>query len=123
MVATSPSPLAKHDLDAMEHPKPNGPALAALVGAGIGCTVLGVLTTIAEASADFGKLLAFNKGVGPLAGKTTYAVAAFLVSWAVLAFVMRGKQYNERPLLTLTFALIGIGFLGTFPLFFDLFAK
>lgn len=123
MAAPAPSPDVARELGEIEHPKPSGPALAALIAAGIGCTVLGALTTVAEANAAFGRLLAFNSGVGPLAGKTTYAVAAFVASWAVLAFVMRGKQYNERALLTLTYALIAIGFLGTFPIFFDLFAK
>lgn len=36
---------------------------------------------------------------------------------------MRGKQYKERPLFIATFVLIALGFLGTFPVFYDLFAQ
>ena len=102
--------------------KPNGPPLAALLASGIGVTVLGLLTTGAAATAGFAKLLNFNAGVGPLSGKTTYATAAFLASWLVATVIMRGKNYSERAFLIATFVLIGIGILGTFPIFFDLFA-
>lgn len=106
---------------AMGPDKPNGPALAALLSSGIGVTALGLLTTIAAGSANFANLLKINAQVGPLSGKTTYAVAAFLASWIVAAVIMRGKNYNERKFLTATFVLIGVGVLGTFPIFYDLF--
>lgn len=102
--------------------KPNGPVLAALLASGIGVTALGVLTTVAEANANFANLLKINAGVGPLSGKTVYATAAFFASWIVAGIIMRGKNYSERTFLMATFVLIGIGILGTFPLFFDLFA-
>ena len=107
---------------AMGPDKPNGPALAALLSSGIGVTALGLLTTIAAGSVNFANLLKINAQVGPLSGKTTYAVAAFFASWIVAAVIMRGKNYNERTVLTATFVLIGIGILGTFPIFYDLFA-
>lgn len=100
---------------------PNGPAFAALLGAGAGAFALGLLTTLAEASADVKNALVLNTGVGPLSGKTTYAVVVMAIVWALLAVVMRGKQYPQRPLFIATFVLIGLGFLGTFPIFFDLF--
>lgn len=102
--------------------KPNGPALAALLSSGIGVTVLGLLTTVAAANAGFANLLKINAQVGPLSGKAIYATAAFFASWIVAAVVMRGKSYSERAFLSATFVLIGIGILGTFPIFFDLFA-
>lgn len=110
-------PLAEMATD-----KPNGPALAALLAAGIGITVLGVLTTVAAANANFANLLKLNPQVGPLSGKAIYATAAFFASWIIAAVVMRGKNYSERRFLSATFLLIGIGILGTFPIFFDLFA-
>lgn len=106
----------------MGRDKPNGPALAALLASGVGVTALGVLTTVAAASANFANLLKINPQVGPLSGKTVYATAAFFASWIVAGIIMRGKNYNERTFLMATFVLIGIGILGTFPLFFDLFA-
>ena len=68
---------------------------------------------------DIDKTLGFRLGVGPLSGKTTYAVAAFLIAWAIAAVFMRGKSYDPRPFYIATFVLIGIGLLGTFPIFFE----
>lgn len=112
-------------VESVDQPKPNGPVLAALLGAGIGSTVLGVFTTLAQAHAgfkalmDIDKNLGFAVGVGPLSGKTVYAVVAWLITWAVAGYVMRGKSYEARPFFIATFVLIGIGLLGTFPLFFE----
>ena len=113
---------AKALFAAIGQDKPNGPVLAALLSSGIGVTALGLLTTIAAGSANFANLLKINAQVGPLSGKTTYAVAAFFASWIVAAVIMRGKNYDERKFLTATFVLIGIGILGTFPIFYDIFA-
>ncbi len=105
--------------------KPNGPALAALLSAGIGSAFLGIFTTLAQAHAGFKALMdleknfGFKVGVGPLSGKTIYAVAIWLVAWAITAYVMRGKSYDARPFFIATFVLIGVGLLATFPLFFE----
>ena len=124
-VTTAPrqvtDPDLRHAIASIEDPLPNGPAFAALLAAGVGATVLGLLTTLAVASADLKNALVINSAVGPLSGKTTYSVIAMAIAWLVLAFVMRGKSYSARPLFIATFVLIGLGFLGTFPLFFDLF--
>ena len=108
--------------ESVDAPKTNGTPLAALLSSGIGTFVLGALTTGAVISADLKNALVITKPVGPLSGKATYAVAAYLVAWAVAYFVMRGKDYDARPIYIATFVLIAAGFLGTFPLFFDLFA-
>ena len=114
--------------ETLELAKPNGPVLAALLASGLGSAVLGVFTTVAQSHAgfralmDIDKNLGFAVGVGPLSGKTIYAVAAWLLAWAVAGLVMRGRNYNARPFFIATFALIAGGFLLTFPLFFDLFA-
>ena len=102
--------------------KPNGPAMAALLASGIGVAVLGAVTTVAAASAAFGKAITLNAGVGPLSGKTAIAVAAFALSWIVAGFTLRGRDVSERKFLIATFVLIGLGILGTFPIFYDLFA-
>lgn len=105
--------------------KPNGPALAAFLASGIGTAILGLFTLLAQIHSGFKGLMDLDKnfgfkvGVGPLSGKTIYAVLIWLVAWAVLAYVMRGKSYNARTYAIWTFALIGIGLLGTFPLFFE----
>jgi hypothetical protein len=115
----------KNVVDSVDQPKPNGPVLAALLGAGVGSIVLGVFTTLAQAHAGFKALMDIDKnlglavGVGPLSGKTVYAVAAWLITWAIAGYVMRGKSYEARPFFIATFVLIAIGLLGTFPLFFE----
>ena len=58
---------------------PNGEAMAALISAGIGVFVLGLLTTLAEASTGIADMPNWNKGVGPLSGKTIVPVAIWLI--------------------------------------------
>ncbi len=112
-------------VSSLELSKKNGPPLAALLAAGIGTAVLGLFTTLAQAHSGFKALMdldknfGLNRGVGPLSGKTIYAVAIWLIAWAVAAYVMRGKTYRVQPFLVATFVLIGIGLLGTFPILYE----
>jgi hypothetical protein len=105
----------------MYEAKPNGEAVAAMIASGIGCLALGLFTTLAEAIAPFKTFMNFNNPVGPLSGKTTYAVVVWLIAWAVLHFVWKDKDTNFAKAFTWTLVLIGLGFLGTFPIFFELF--
>jgi hypothetical protein len=105
----------------IETPKATGPVAAALISAGVGSAVLGCLTTLAEASPAAKTFLNLYNPVGPLSGKTSFAVLAYLVAWVILAFAYRGKSPRLGPVFTLTFALVGIGLLGTFPVFFEAF--
>lgn len=111
--------------DEFDIEKPNGPVLAALLGAGVGSFVLGLFTTLAQSHSgfkalmDIDKNLGFKVGVGPLSGKTGYAVLAFVLTWAIAGLIMRGKNYDARPFYMATFVLIALGLLGTFPLFFE----
>lgn len=117
---TAPLPARAAHID-----RPNGAPLAALLSAGIGCAVLGVFTTLAQVHAgfkalmDIDKMIGLNIGVGPLSGKTTYAVVAWLIAWSIGAVLMRRTHYAPRPFLVATFVLIAIGLVGTFPLFFE----
>ena len=101
--------------------RPNGPPLAAVLAAGIGSFVLGVFTTIAEASPDVKEWLMFRAPVGPLSGKTTLAVAAWAVSWLILGVAWRRRNLAFRPVVIATAVLIGLGLIGTFPSFFEQF--
>jgi hypothetical protein len=106
--------------------KPDGPGAAAMVAAGLGIFVLGLMTVLSEASVpthDFLERLAFGRGVGPLAGKTIIAVIAWAVSWAILAAVWRGKDVNIRTWSAFGLALGILGAVGTFPPFFLLFGE
>jgi hypothetical protein len=110
--------------ESVDYPdKPEGPVAAAILAAGIGCLALGILTTLSEASAGFSDLLNFYSAVGPLSGKTIVAVVVWLLSWGILHAMYRTKQIESRKALTASLVLIGLGVVGTFPLFFQLFAS
>lgn len=102
--------------------KPEGPVAAAILAAGVGALALGVLTTVAEASEGFKEFLTFSEPVGPLSGKTIGAVLIWLVAWVALHLMYRNKAVESRKELTISLVLIGLGVLGTFPIFFQAFA-
>jgi hypothetical protein len=114
---TAPATAAREALD-----RPNGPVAAVLLATGIGSLVLAILVVWAEASESFGASLAYSDRVGPLSGKTIWAVVAFLVSWAGLHAVLRRRDVNLRTVWLITLALLALGLLGTFSPFFELFA-
>ena len=101
-----------------------GEAAAAFLAGGIGCFVLGLLVTLTEMPALVGLKngLNWNNGVGPLSGKTGVAIIAFLLAWAVAHFTMKDKDVNLKTYVIVAGVLTGLGFLMTFPPFFDLFA-
>lgn len=102
---------------------PNGPAAAAMLAGGLGVAVLGILTTLNEASTDAHDFLEFWKDVGPLSGKTLIATGTFLVSWVLLAPVMWTRNVRWDLAMLVTAVLLAVGFVGTFPEFFQLFAE
>jgi hypothetical protein len=104
-----------------ETSKPFGPVAAAFLAAGIGSFVLGLLTTISEASTTFADTLNWYNPVGPLSGKTLISIIAFAASWLVLYIALRGKEPAQRMVYRVTGLLVAGGLLLTFPTFFDLF--
>jgi hypothetical protein len=113
---------AAEDLEIVE--RPNGAAMAAILAAGVGVFVLGLLTTWAEASESFAQdVLKLDNDVGPLSGKTTFAVIAYVVSWVVLAPVLWRRSLPFNNVLIVAGLLIAAGFVGTFPEFFEQFAS
>jgi len=94
---------------------------AAVLAAGIGSLVLAVLVIIAEASVSFADSLAYSERVGPLAGKTIWAVVAYLGSWLVLGFALRYREVNLRTVTIVAALLIALALIGTFAPFFQLF--
>ena len=121
---TSTEPEVHERLQGIEFPdKPEGPIAASIIAGGIGATALGLFTTLAEASADIKEWLDYKSSVGPLSGKTIMAVVVWLVAWAILHVVYRGKPYETRRAFTIAVVLVGLGVLGTFPTFFQAFAS
>jgi hypothetical protein len=116
--------------------KPNGPVAAVFLASGIASLVIGIGVVLNEASTtikdaigvDFNAFLQFDKnfgigsGVGPLSGKVGLAVIAFVVSWVVLHFWLRGKEVNFRSYFIASLVLVALGFALTFPPIFLLFA-
>ncbi len=104
--------------------KPDGPAAAAMVAAGIGIFMLGLLTTLAVPWADLKDFLAdfqAGRGVGPLAGKTVLAVVVWALSWGVLHFRWRDKDVDLKKMFSIGAFLGILGAVGTFPPFFERF--
>ena len=104
------------------HERPNGPAVAAIISAAIGVFVLGLLTTLNEASTDIHDFLDIKSRVGPLSGKTTFSVIVYLVAWAALIPVLWKRTVPFASAMLLATALVALGLVGTFPKFFELFA-
>ena len=102
--------------------KPEGPVAAAILAAGIGAFALGVLTTLAEADESIKEFLTLVDPVGPLSGKTSGAVVIWLVAWGILHLLYRNRAVESRKELATSLVLIGLGVLGTFPIFFLAFA-
>jgi len=103
--------------------KPTGPAGAALLAAGIGSAVLGLVTTVYEIfpTSAFSKTLAWVKPVGALSGESNLAMIAFLLTWIVLGLLWRGREVKFNTVAVIAFILLLVGLLGTFPPFWHLF--
>jgi fluoride ion exporter CrcB/FEX len=99
----------------------NGGLVAALVAAAIGSAALGLFVVLAEASETIGEIMTLNEGVGSLSGKTTFAALVYLGVWPLLHHALRDQEVDLSRALRLVAGLLGVAFLGTFPLFFQLF--
>lgn len=97
----------------------NGFAAAAILAPGVGSLVLGVLTVLKAASVQIKQLLSFYPPTGPLSGQTTLAVGAWLLAWLILRIFWKDREVNFRRVFLITWALIGLGLVGTFPPLFE----
>ena len=95
---------------------------AAVLSGGIGSAVLGVVTTMAETSPRLSAALNWIATVGPLSGKVGVTVLIYLLSWLVLHGAWRTKNVGVTRAALVSFVLLGVGLLGTFPPFFELIA-
>jgi hypothetical protein len=100
--------------------QPDGKAAAALLAAGIGCFILGLATSLSEGIHAVENALNFYNPVGALSGKTSIAILAWLVSWAILASMWKNRPIDVGKVLKATYILIALGLVGTCPLFFNL---
>lgn len=99
---------------------PNGAGAAAVLAAGIGGLVLGILALAADAVAAIGRLLNIWNPTGPLSGVTSAAILAWLVAWLVLTRLWSSRNLDLRRINVLAAAMLVAGLLLTFPPFMDL---
>ena len=100
---------------------PSGPAAAAMISAGVGSLVVGLMTTGAVISEGLKEALKFYGPAGPLSGKTTVGLIAWLISWAILGTIWKDRKYDLTRAYMITLVLVGIGVLLTFPPIFESF--
>jgi hypothetical protein len=98
----------------------NGSAAAAILSAGIGCAILGILALAGDASATIKNLLNFYNPTGALSGVTTIAIVIWLVSWLVLNRQWASKTVSLARVNTIAFVGLAIGLALTFPPIMDL---
>lgn len=99
--------------------RPNGAAAAAVLSSSFGVFVLGLLTTLAAASAGIKDWLNWYDPTGPLSGKTTLAGIMWLVAWIVGHYWLRNKEVKFTRVTQASIALIVVGLLLMFPPIFE----
>ena len=102
-----------------KHLLPNGPAAAAILSAGAGCTFIGLIALAADASKPIAKLLTFYLPTGPLSGVSSVAILLWLGMWLILAKRWKGKTVALGKVNATAFLLLALGILLTFPPFAD----
>jgi hypothetical protein len=105
-----------------ERPEPNGGVAAAVIAAGIGCAVLGLLVVAAAASPQVSQWLTFYSPTGPLSGKAIVSSVVYLVAWPNLHYRLRDKQVDLYKAFMVTIILVALGIIGTFPPVYQLFS-
>ncbi len=98
-----------------------GVAAATFISSGIGALVLGLLTTGAVLSAGLKDAINLWNPAGPLSGKSTFAVLAWLISWGLMNTLWKDKEMDLQKSFTITLVLIGLGIFFTFPPIFEAF--
>jgi hypothetical protein len=99
---------------------PNGSGAAAILAAAIGSFALGVFSFIGDVSSAARRAFIIWNPSGPLSGVSTSAVGVWLVAWLVLSMLWRKRNVNLVRINVVSFVLLGMGLLLTFPPFVDL---
>jgi hypothetical protein len=122
-VTQLPTPAAVKGQDKVETRVATGEAAAAFLAGGVGCFIIGLLTTLAAIPAlvDLKNALNWWNPAGPLVGKTSVGVIAFALAWVIGHVLMKDKDVNLKTYVLVAAILTGLGFLLTFPPFFEAF--
>lgn len=98
---------------------PNGAALAAFLGAGIGSFALGFIVILNQIGVF--AVPALYPPAGGVSSRTTLAVVVWLIGWAILHNRWKDRHVTSPRVLVLSFILIGLGILLNFPPVWSLF--
>jgi lysylphosphatidylglycerol synthetase-like protein (DUF2156 family) len=98
-----------------------GIAAATMIASGIGSLVIGLMTTGAVISEGLKEALNWWNPAGPLSGKTSIGVLAWLISWFILNRMWHTENRNLQQAFTITLILVGLGLVLTFPPVFEAF--
>jgi hypothetical protein len=98
----------------------NGSGAAAILAAGVGSLVLGVLSFAGDKSAAFKASMDWYKPTGALSGVTTAAIAAWLVVWVLLELRWNRKSVAAGRTNAAALTMLALGLLLTFPPLVDL---
>jgi len=110
--------------------KPTGAAVAALLAAGLGMLTLALVNQLTAGSDainawvhSIGKLwMPGAQGIGPYSGKETLALAAWVVSWAILHPALRARELTASRWLIVFLAMVAIATTLIWPPVFEYFA-
>jgi hypothetical protein len=123
-----PMTLKPHKAERAEaHPaaaptaRPSGPAAAVVLAAGLASFTLGLLSVLTAASASVSDALTLSDRVGDLSGLTMAATIVFFAVWAFLGVLWGHTNPPLGRVAAAAAVLIGLGMLGTFPPFVNLF--
>ena len=97
----------------------NGAALAAFLGAGIGALAMGLVVILNEAGVFAAPSL--YGPAGGVSGRTTIAVAVWLIAWGVLHSRWQGREMDTRRAFTATLVLVMVALVLNFPPVWGLF--
>ena len=100
---------------------PHGPAAAAILSAGVGSFMLGLLTLGAGASPGVKSALTWWVPAGALTGKCGIAVVVWLLTWLVLHIKWKNKEVSLPRVVAALSVLLALAWVLTFPPVFDAF--
>jgi hypothetical protein len=98
---------------------PNGAALAAFLGAGIGALGLGLVVFLNELGVF--EVPALYGPAGGVTGRTAAGVVIWLVAWAVLHSRWKDRRMEPSGLFAISLIMIAVGFVLCFPPVWHLF--
>ena len=99
----------------------NGSGAAAILSAAIGCFALAILALAGDKSANIRNALIFYKPTGALSGVTDLAILLWLLLWVVMERKWARESVALKPVCIISFILLGLSFLLTFPPIVDIF--